>query len=555
MSAHLLALSSGVTIKRQAGRLLELGGNALQSVEDFAAKCFSRSSNRGEDQQSSRPLVEPGMKRVRMRVSKEEIDEIIQSEDLEALKNSYHLLSKDQKIEAMSLAISLESEEIVRFFAMMGVDVHQPNSTGETPLQLAFSISKKMAKILVDEIREIHDEHVLCYAMFSLSAESIELALDRSVNISAQLEASANVLLDAIHAGEDIASEWFLYEFASGFKTVPYLLVQRILKESKPKLFLEDLYDVFCIAFEKKDEKLLEILRQTHPGQESDARAYHQAKWMSHIFSIDGEFAINQGRFPCDGLLAHISLEFTAKAVLQFLENPEEKLGFALPPSVRFHKEEIHRAITNVLERNRTSSEIVRNIQNGNLEIIFSGWIDHTIVYVFYKGLIIRCNRGGGSGDSPGVEIFTYDSKKLDTEVLEELVAGACYSSGFNPEDHLVELPKKLSMKTFLKIGMKGQQFGTCSWTSAKASFYAILLAFHLPYDFSDPESRALAETEQRNLFPFLEKSVQTYKRFTKFCRIFAIKEFKKQLYASDVDWGFLSRLEQKLSYKARALR
>jgi len=142
--------------------------------------------------------------------------------------------------------------------------------------------------------------------------------------------------------------------------------------------------------------------------------------------------------------------------------------------------------------------------------ILFTGWDQHIIAIIFYKDMVLKCNRGSMSPtEGGGIEIFKMKNKEKLSFVLDDLQKQATSQEGrsllYNRMNEDLNLEKE---DVFF---LKKQPVGNCGWSSAKAAFLGAAYLCYLKQELSDKKARIEGMRLFKEFTPFVREKVADY--------------------------------------------
>ncbi len=194
-------------------------------------------------------------------------------------------------------------------------------------------------------------------------------------------------------------------------------------------------------------------------------------KFLAHVYGIDGYSDPQPYKVDYEGfnrLLASQKLSHLASAFLD-----ESKLELS-----KADREEL-KAVLQAAPDNisKKPEELVKDIDAGKPVILYTGWNTHINVIVFWKGLLIKCERGGAS-EIKGIEIFEITNKESLKDAISELQEKAKTRAG--REFFTQGINTLLGLKKIDQIVLEKQPVGNCGWANSKAAFLALLYVLFL---------------------------------------------------------------------------
>jgi ankyrin repeat protein len=153
------------------------------------------------------------------------------------------------------------------------------------------------------------------------------------------------------------------------------------------------------------------------------------------------------------------------------------------------------------IENQENVDYFMKSIEEGKLTILPAGWHKHRTSLVIWNHLLCKVNRGDASGDEPGFKIYEIQKPselrsavkklfRLDLLPWDDLKNFRGDASAYEALIDEIKndkiqffnegIDKLLELKQLYYLHNNYQQAGNCTWISAKMSFKASLLLFHL---------------------------------------------------------------------------
>lgn len=202
---------------------------------------------------------------------------------------------------------------------------------------------------------------------------------------------------------------------------------------------------------------------------------YLETKLLSHWLNIPGEVTLNNLKLDLQGAVSNWMFYSIAQALNHFRHNRNLR-GFSLSPD---KAEEIEKAFLNAYHP-RSSSKIAQQIRTRQLTLIDSGWDEHAVCLVFYKGYLAICNRGEGIENFSTIEVFCIDPKLMTEQIIENIKTFSSKDTGTGMAYLYHALPGLLSPNgdpvqdafclSFKEVAPDVAKMGNCSLTSKKAA-------------------------------------------------------------------------------------
>ncbi len=155
-----------------------------------------------------------------------------------------------------------------------------------------------------------------------------------------------------------------------------------------------------------------------------------------------------------------------------------------------------------------TAEAVMAQLENNKVVSLSTGWQTHETSVVLTKDYFIKCNRGEGCEENPGITVFTIHNPGKLLKAVQKMIAYSRWSlANENAHKDLVvdwnkppmqikqEIRQKqieffnhtlidmLDLKMVHHIKQKRQKVGNCTWLAAKMAFKAGLIANSLQID------------------------------------------------------------------------
>lgn len=232
-------------------------------------------------------------------------------------------------------------------------------------------------------------------------------------------------------------------------------------------------------------------------------------KRLGHAFSMERDVK-GENKFGYEGF----SEDFTIPMLASSLNKAEEKLGG--DGKFRFTGAVLNRSLSQEWmpqEKIQESLKVIHNPTSDEIVSISSGYDWHGTHVLFFKGHLIYCNKGNyGKG---GINIYRIPNPK---EISEKNLRDLCERQKFENHDFPSEdkLIDALNLQHVLKVNLKGQAVGNCTYVSTRAGARAIMAIFALLKDFKGSDAASLSYGVWSRAFNEIRND---YKRFFQFDR------------------------------------
>jgi ankyrin repeat protein len=169
-------------------------------------------------------------------------------------------------------------------------------------------------------------------------------------------------------------------------------------------------------------------------------------------------------------------------------------------------------------------SKLLAVFQKGKIIALSTGWKGHATGVVIAGNFLIKCNRGEGANDEPGIRVFVIGNKERLNEALTILIIARNQTNKKNTKPFQQKIHQILNLRPaeLSYLPHKDQTSENCAWASAKlvlkALFYGQLLTTRLPA--SSNEETLIASRILAN------ESHCLYKAWTRKDRLVALKDF-----------------------------
>lgn len=250
----------------------------------------------------------------------------------------------------------------------------------------------------------------------------------------------------------------------------------------------------FFYSYEDGIEAVLEKEFQRNKELAED---YRRLVWSYLVLGIEKPFKIGNTEFRDSGFFEKLVPYYTETLLGTFShENP------GLIP------EEISDLFAPLCEAYTTVESLLESANNDKPVMIESGWKKHSTYVVFYKDMVIKCNRGEHCGDKSGVQAFRYKREKFNESTIIKLLQQK------DAEYFLQGLDKDLDLEPIAYLPQKKQKLGNCVWASLKSAIYGTIFMINFDKNLRSKMEQQKAEKEA------LESSKYAYKRFTATTRL-----------------------------------
>lgn len=210
----------------------------------------------------------------------------------------------------------------------------------------------------------------------------------------------------------------------------------------------------FSIAAGFEDEAMFAELQRLHAVNAPVPRFFFEQQMMCHRFGLREKFKTKDGQeIKLQGLYPGMA----EKPLLKSFENFCTQLG---SDQVDLH------AVLSILTK-----EI-----SADIGYCKAGWDGHATYFVYSRSqqLLIKCNRGDGSEERPGMTLYKINKMEYLDDVIN--LAGKRRKKEKGREFFNNEIDGMLGLEEIAHIPHKSQGTGNCTWASAKLVVKAIIL-------------------------------------------------------------------------------
>ena len=278
----------------------------------------------------------------------------------------------------------IDNEDWVAFLLENGAEVNLIGSDGSSPLSMACASDKtSIVELLLEKgaypnigltnkDQELPPLHLACK---NKNLEMIKMLVAAGANVNQIQEGRSALGVHMEREPDDAIIEFLLGHGAEA--------------SNNSKVKIVGYYPKYERLFTDREERQLfsakKLAHANHVGNQKEAPLEYEG-WQRQIFYHD--FA-----------------EIVEASTLY--EKTEGKV--------------LAKALKTAAELPFNSKAAAAAIRNGELVIIPSGWSGHALSLIFYKGRLMRCNRGEGARDS-SVEISKFDIQKIDEALIQEII-------------------------------------------------------------------------------------------------------------------------------------
>ncbi len=382
-----------------------------------------------------------------------------QSEDMVLLLLDYDAdINAQDRYEntALHLAIEIQSKEMVELLLSHGADMNARNNMDFIPLQMAVNNkSVEMVTLLLDHGADIN---VQSFAMGSLlhiaasarSEEMVLLLLSKGADINSKDKDGKTALHNAVlQKSEDMAL--FLLDQGADAKT--------IMKESRRT-------PTFDAIVGGCSEDLIKRLKKQDQGL-SDW--WLQQSLIAHRFgfNISVDF-LDQNDLVLEGNRPELTYRALIQSLKDFVQNNEKSKE--VQAEVPGWSQKDWEAVISVLQKavENFRSFVGYNKDPTVIQAFPCGWYGHATGVAVSGNLLIKANRGLGSGDHPGLTIYEIQNSNLiKREInLRYLINKKELEEG---EDFFKStIDYNLDLEDIAYIRHKEQHAGNCPWAAVK---------------------------------------------------------------------------------------
>jgi hypothetical protein len=121
--------------------------------------------------------------------------------------------------------------------------------------------------------------------------------------------------------------------------------------------------------------------------------------------------------------------------------------------------------------------ELITDPENRNIITIASGYDWHATHLFYWRGFLIYCNRGAGSGSEPGIQVYRVpDSKRITPDLIKGLIRRHEITTElWNEKYSIGALVLALGLEKVVHLKQKNQKTGNCTYITTKCAVRALL--------------------------------------------------------------------------------
>jgi hypothetical protein len=161
--------------------------------------------------------------------------------------------------------------------------------------------------------------------------------------------------------------------------------------------------------------------------------------------------------------------------------------------------------------------------------LVSSGWVWHSTEMIFYRNcegtFLFYGNRGDDCEDKPGIMILKIAQQdKITREFLKRVISRL--SVDYDQYTNLEKIKKELDAHVVGHISMRVQKVGNCTYSSAKAGIFALVL---IALSGNNTNTNLIISGRKRLSFMHPDtviKGREIYKAFTRFDKEAILKDF-----------------------------
>lgn len=252
-------------------------------------------------------------------------------------------------------------------------------------------------------------------------------------------------------------------------------------------------------------------------------------KELSHVWSTGHGRTFEIGRYvdDYDGYWHNPSSKIIIDNLKKFLNENSSNSFFT--PEILNHFTYITKSLLsngNIVDK--SSKELLKDIESGEPVIIHTGWKGHSANLLFYKNFLLKINNGEGNYSEDTIKCYHYSKPPTEAFLNEVRFRENKTESFFN-----FQMDKELNLTLVeeLCLKKKSQSVGNCTLSSKKLAIYAVLFLMAkdhpLEYIKQEPEKHAK----------------ELYHSFSYGMRLHSLQKIKRQIekVPSSFDWSGLS--------------
>jgi len=403
------------------------------------------------------------------------------------------------------------------------------NNKGEVLKQVIEKGDLDLLKLLMQfpkdlEAKDADGNTPLINAILSENEEIVKFLID---------EKGANI--EAL--GQNKATPLMMACYTNNLPFVTYLL------DKKANLNAKDVYGSMPLHYAAGSFKILELILSRGAQDISDSKGYRAIHWalMRRGPKLDAilnlllpleKHPLLPSFFIYEKMICH---RFGSKRTFENKDGLEISLeGFTREFAFKEMQESLHDYISKFppdpnlpqdfwLQVSKTMSTLLSNTQNLHSALskwnpddiipLMLGWQGHTTGLAISKrnNLLLKCNRGNGCGEKPGIEVFEIGDKSKLKNVLKSAVSYLPSKLGMK---YLVdELNQELRLLRVAHLKHKEQSIGNCTWASIKMLLRGVIYLTLLTTKGYEQNAESL--------------SLKSYKDWSQADRQMALQKFK----------------------------
>lgn len=389
------------------------------------------------------------------------------------------------------LALKNGTEEIIQLFLDNGAQLDQEIDwiCGKTALLDAlskknlFELALKRGINLERKFGNSQDTY-LHKAALSGNKDVCELLIKAGANIHALDIRNNTILHNAAHKkNEDITS--LLLENGANARVLNIDAKTPLMFFQEKTNFSQDYSKKTHAVLEKADEGLTPLMRSL--------------RLLGLRFSLEGA--------AFEGSLKEETFDEVASSLKEYLKKHSD-----LPRFFYMLPKIIQKATT------ITSQDVLSQLEKNGIIPLFSGWHQHATSIVLTKNFLIKCNRGGGCGEEPGMKIYKINKPSNLSQALNNLFSNL----QTNEESIFPERSEKEHVEFFNKgindvldleqltyIHQKEQTAGNCGWLAAKMALRGCVLAYYM-----EKKLKQNSPLEMENILHSTQTFMSSWKEF-----------------------------------------
>lgn len=204
-------------------------------------------------------------------------------------------------------------------------------------------------------------------------------------------------------------------------------------------------------------------------------------KLLVHRFGLDfemphpkGNLATVHGFYPAPSF-RQLFFYAMSSSFQEFVYYPNLQTLF--PPNwTRSDSQDVFNLFQNIYHVENYQEDMVKILhQNHQIIVVDTGWTGHSAGLVILDHFLMKCNRGDGCGDFPGVRIYRMHQPEKLSSTLKLLLDH--YYTNDGQDIFVNQLDEQLGLEEMYYLKHAGQPAQVCAWDSLKTVMHAILFA------------------------------------------------------------------------------